>query len=644
MADLASAIPMSEAIAIALAHTEALAPTAMRFDEALGHMLAADVFAAEPHPPFRASIKDGFAVRAADAADAGGATLEVVGESRAGTRESVRVGPGQACYVTTGGPIPDGADAVVEVERTAAVNDGAESLRRRIRILNSPRVGQDIRPIGFDIGAGTRVLAAGDLIGAPEIGLLATVGATLVSVRPKPSVAIVSTGDEVVDATAAEAAAEAQAGSGPSALPRNCIRDAVRPMLLAAIREERLASSSIDLGVCADDATALRAAIERALHADADVLITSGGVSAGDRDLLGAHVLAEYGRVLYSLVKMKPGKPLTFTVIERAGRLGRGRAAAGGRGGVADGGRDGADGAAREGSRPLLVFSLPGNPVSAYATFQLVVAPVLRKLGGAAEPGSRRLPVELADAIQLDAERPEYHRATLEAAAADDAGGLLRARSTGGQISSRLLSCRQAEVLLVLPQGPGLLPAGARIDALVLRDLRAHLAPTVAVMAAARRQVRVTLVPHGAAADEARIDACARAVARALRESGLSADASVVDARSALQLAPLFTPGEQRLVLVVHSPTVPLADAGADVARAAVELGARLARAPALAAAVRRAVAADDTGLGAGAQDAAIVDGQSILLVVGADEVEVERCARTVAHVLDALLAPKQKE
>jgi gephyrin len=114
----------------------------MRFEEARGPILAADVLAAEPHPPFRASIKDGYAVRAADAADAAGATLEVVGESRAGTRESVRVGPGQACYVTTGGPIPEGADAVVEVERTAAVGDGAEP-NRRIRVLRAPAVGQE---------------------------------------------------------------------------------------------------------------------------------------------------------------------------------------------------------------------------------------------------------------------------------------------------------------------------------------------------------------------------------------------------------------------------------------------------------------------------------------------------------------------
>lgn len=602
MADLSTAISMADAIRIALEHAHALEPIEVPVEEGLGHVLASDVLAAEPHPPFRASIKDGYAVRAGDVVQAG-ARLEVVGESRAGARTIRAVGPGQACYITTGGPVPDGADAVVEVERTSGGGKGGAG-RRSIVVLRSPKVGQDIRPVGFDIPVGSVVLAAGELIGAPEIGILATVGAPSVRVHRKPKLCILSTGDEVTAAGAAQ-------GLAP-----NCIRDAVRPMLLAAAREERLARECVDLGVCADSAAELRAAIERALGCGADALVTSGAVSAGDRDLLGAHVLAEYGEVLYSLVKMKPGKPLTLTAARRPG-----------------------------GGRPLLIFSLPGNPVSAYATFQLVVAPALRKLGGARQPRGRTLPVELAQSLALDPDRPEYHRATL-AAGRSGTGSLPRAHSTGGQISSRLLSCRQADVLLELPQGPGVLAAGTRVDAIVLRDLRSHVARPAALVEATaapggapRRRVRVHVLPLPAtrlAADGRLLEACADAAGAALRAAGFEPEPCVrgADAR----VANLFRQGEQALVILLARPgSLPLGHALLDEARA--QLGERLQLVLALAAAVRRAAsrAAPTT---VAAQDAALVDGCSVLLVLDGVEETVTQCVRAVAGPLAELSVP----
>ncbi|KAG8469581.1 hypothetical protein KFE25_006036 [Diacronema lutheri] len=597
MADLATAITMSDAIRIALEHAVALDPVEMLVDDSLNHVLAADVIAPDPHPPFRASIKDGYALRACDALRAD-ARIEVVGDSRAGTRAVPIVGPGQACYVTTGGPVPDGADAVVEVERTA------EAGRRAIHVLRAPKVGQDIRPVGFDIPAGATVLAAGELIGAPEIGILATVGATSVRAHPKPRLAVVSTGDEVTDARALGAD-----GGAPRLAP-NCIRDAVRPMLLAAARDERLVCHALDLGICMDAAPPLRAAIEAALDAGADALITSGAVSAGDRDLLGSHVLAEYGEVLYALVRMKPGKPLTLTVVHRAAK-----------------------------KRPMLIFSLPGNPVSAYATFQLVVAPALRKMGGSAEPRGRALPVQLGASIPLDAERPEYHRATLDANA-----GVLMAHSTGGQISSRLLSCRQADVLLELPQGPGVLAAGTHVSAIVVRDLRAHVAQRAPAEPRGRVRVRVLLLPaHGSDGEHARpgpddvaarllLERCAAAATGGLRAAGLAADVSTGGADEGAHAH--FADGAQVLVLALRDPAVRLGDSTVDEAR--VALGDRLTAVPALAASMRR-IGASRTSAAPSAHDAAIVDRRSMLLVLDAAAETVAACVRAAAIALAAL-------
>ena len=409
--------------------------------EALGRVLRARVQAAAPVPAFRAAIKDGFAVIAADPP---GLPRRVVGASRAGPpMPGLRVGPGEAAYITTGAPVPEGADAVVMVEncsreaggapfgRGAAVPGAGEHVHLVGPAGQEIRPGQEIREVGSDVGAGEVVLERGERLGPAEVGLLATVGAQSVDVSRRPLVAVLSTGDEVVDGFSG-----VEPGLGQ-------IRDANRPMLLAAA--SAAGADILDLGIAGDEEGSLEKAFAAAASAGADVLLTSGGVSMGDKDLLKG-TLERLGRIHYGKVLMKPGKPLTFATLPR----------------------EAAEGPPDE----LLVFGLPGNPVSSAVTFYLVVLPCLRALAGWREPELRRVDAVLEEELRLDPARPEFHRAVLRWAPGEGAaGGTFLASSTGGQISSRLLSMRLANALLTLPQRAGSLPAGAVVPALLIGDV-----------------------------------------------------------------------------------------------------------------------------------------------------------------------------
>lgn len=601
-------ISIDEAVDIALAHAARLEPVRLRLDEALDCVIAEDVRAAQPHPPFRASIKDGYAVRAGDVLSAG-TELDVVGDSRAGCREPPRIEAGQACYVTTGAPVPAGADAVVEVERTTLTGaDGG----RRVCIQRVPRAGQDIRPVGHDIPREAVVIEANSRLGPAELGILATVGASEISVYPKPRVAVLSTGDEIVD------------HSTPAAqVPAGSVRDAVRPMIIAAVSDGRYARAVTDLGIVPDDADALRGAISRALESEADLLLTSGGVSAGDRDLLGAHVLGEFGEVLFTRVKMKPGKPLTCTHVPRPG--GRGA---------------------------MLIFSLPGNPVSSFATFSLVVAPCLRQLAGVRPARVRTLGVELAAPVALDPERPEYHRAWLsESAATDSASARWLAHSTGAaQQSSNMLSCRHADVLLQLPQGPGTLAEGAAVRAVLVRDLRASSAPALqreplelrVLCAPASRHPAASAAqpPHG------HVDSCARAARGALERAGwlvrVQTHTEPVPeplGEAALARAPwsdVLGSHRPALVLVLAWPCVHIADNTLGGLSAA--LGERALCVPALGAALRRAAMGDGELAAISAQDATVVDRRTVVLLLDASAQTVGASLAAAAPVLGAFL------
>ncbi|XP_031437253.1 gephyrin b isoform X5 [Clupea harengus] len=369
-----------------------------RNDDGLGRVLAQDVYAKDNLPPFPASVKDGYAVRAAD----GPGDRFIIGESQAGEQPTHTVMPGQAMRVTTGAPIPCGADAVVQVEDTELLReseDGTEELE--VRILVQARPGQDIRPIGHDIKRGECVLAKGTHMGPSEIGLLATVGVTEVEVHKFPVVAVMSTGNELLNPE--------------DDLHPGKIRDSNRSTLLATIQEHGY--PTINLGIVGDNPDDLLNALNEGISR-ADVIITSGGVSLGEKDYLkqvldiDLHAQIHFGRVF-----MKPGLPTTFATLDM-------------------------DGARK------LIFALPaGNPVSAVVTCNLFVIPALRKMQGILDPRPTIIKARLSCDVKLDP-RPEYHRCILTWHHQEP---LPWAQSTGNQVSCRLMSMRTANGLLMLP-------------------------------------------------------------------------------------------------------------------------------------------------------------------------------------------------
>ncbi|KAJ2713990.1 hypothetical protein H4R19_001965, partial [Coemansia spiralis] len=328
-------IPVHEALELVLASV-AVGPTV---DVALGDLrpgqvLAADVVAQEDVPGYRASVMDGYAVVAAD----GPGEYPVRAAATAGSAAHGELRPGGVVRVATGAPLPPGADAVVMVEDTelvAAAAGGSEEAR--VRILDGTRIapGQFIRPVGHDQKAGATVLRTSTAITAVggEIGALATSGCTSFAVKSPPTIAVMSTGDEVIDTLAGEA---------PASLPYGAIRDCNRPALLAALRA--LGCPTVELGVVKDDPDVLAATIRGAL-ATCHGVITTGGVSMGERDWLKAVVEQRLGGTIhFGRVAMKPSKPTTFATVAGGG----------------------------------FVFALPGNPVSALVAFHMFVAPAVR--------------------------------------------------------------------------------------------------------------------------------------------------------------------------------------------------------------------------------------------------------------------------
>ncbi|XP_072546010.1 gephyrin a isoform X4 [Salminus brasiliensis] len=388
---------MDKAFITVLEMTPVLGTEIINYRDGMGRVLAQDVYAKDNLPPFPASVKDGYAVRAAD----GPGDRFIIGESQAGEQPTHTVMPGQVMRVTTGAPIPCGADAVVQVEDTELLReseDGTEELE--VRILVQARPGQDIRPIGHDIKRGECVLAKGTHMGPSEIGLLATVGVTEVEVHKFPVVAVMSTGNELLNPE--------------DDLHPGKIRDSNRSTLLATIQEHGY--PTINLGIVGDNPDDLLNALNEGISR-ADVIITSGGVSMGEKDYLkqvldiDLHAQIHFGRVF-----MKPGLPTTFATLDI------------------------------DGTRKL-IFALPGNPVSAVVTCNLFVIPALRKMQGILDPRPTIIKARLSCDVKLDP-RPEYHRCILTWHHQEP---LPWAQSTGNQMSSRLMSMRSANGLLMLP-------------------------------------------------------------------------------------------------------------------------------------------------------------------------------------------------
>ncbi|KAK4482777.1 hypothetical protein RD792_009945 [Penstemon davidsonii] len=420
-------ISAEEALKIVLTVGQRLPPVTVSLHEALGKILAQEVSAPDPLPPYPASIKDGYAVVASD----GPGEYLVITESRAGNDGvGVTVTPGTVAYVTTGGPIPDGADAVVQVEDTVSVESEAVN-SKQVRILKQITRGLNIRPVGCDIAKGDLVLKSGEHLGAAEIGLLATVGVTTVKVFPTPKIAVLSTGDELVEPTI-------------KSLNRGQIRDSNRAMILAAAVQQQC--DVLDLGIAPDDEEEIEKILDRAFSSGIDILLTSGGVSMGDRDFVKP-LLEKRGRLHFHKVCMKPGKPLTFAEILPGSTESRAE-------------------------NKILAFGLPGNPVSCLVCFHLFVVPAIRLITGWTNPHLPRVRARLKQSIKTDPVRTEFHHATIrwENSDGSESSGFV-AESTGHQISSRLLGMKLANALLELPPGGNLIPSGTSVVAIIISDL-----------------------------------------------------------------------------------------------------------------------------------------------------------------------------
>ncbi len=383
-----------------------------------GLVLAADVVATEAVPPFANTAMDGYAVRAADVAGAAPGspvTLPVVAEVAAGHPATRVLAAGEAMRIFTGAPIPDGADAVVMVERTERVERGDGAGGQAVRIDLAVEPGNHVRAAGEDLKPGEVVFGAGDEVTPARLGVMTSLGIREVMAHPRPRVGVLSTGDELV--------------TGTEPLRPGQIRDSNRPTLLALVAEA--GCEPVDLGRAPDDEAAITAAIARGAST-CDAVLTSGGVSMGDIDLVKV-VLDRMGEMRWMQVKVRPAKPLAFGRVP--GPDGRGR---------------------------VPVFGLPGNPVSSMVSFALFARPGLRRLAG--HPDERlHLPRLAAIAGEPMPRHPDgkthFVRVAVEVDAA--AGGVLRVRSSGGQGSHQLGAMARAGGLAVLPDGDGVAPGGA---------------------------------------------------------------------------------------------------------------------------------------------------------------------------------------
>lgn len=373
------------------------APTPLA--EALGRVLAEDVRADLDSPPFTKSLMDGYAVRAAD-----GVNLRLTAVVAAGDPPGATVGPGEAVRIFTGAPLPDGADAVVMVEKTEPAEP---KIGEAVRLTEPVKPGQNVLPRGREMRAGDAVLPAGTAITPAAVGLLAGVGrATIAAVRP-PRVAVMATGSELV---------EADAKPGPGQ-----IRNSNGPMLVA--QAARSGAMPRYLGIGRDDPNVLAAMVREGL-ANSDVLILAGGVSVGAFDLVPG-VLRDLGvEAHFHKVRMKPGKPLLFGT--RGGKL---------------------------------VFGLPGNPISSFVCCELFVRPALRALAGHRDPGPNTVTLPLGEPLSAKNDRPTYHPAKLE-------GTAVRPLPWFGSADLRALLT--ADALLVLPSGEVRYEAGQPISAVLI--------------------------------------------------------------------------------------------------------------------------------------------------------------------------------
>ncbi len=397
-----------------LSHFSPLETELVSFEHAAGRVLGEQIWTGFDLPPFDNSSVDGFAVCAADLAEASREhplTLPVIGDIPAGTNPTFRVEAGQAARIMTGAPLPAGADAVVMVEDTDFNDRSAGTVApQNISLYRAVKAGENVRRRGGDLPAGHEVLSPGWLLRAQDVGMLAMLGVANARVYRRPRVAILSTGDEILPVDAP--------------LTPGKIHD-TNSYTLAALAA-KAGCEVVRLGVAADTREAVRQKLESALTAKADVILSSAGVSVGAFDYV-KEVVEGNGALDFWKVDMRPGKPLAF----------------GQYGGV-----------------PF--FGLPGNPVSSFVGFLVFVEPALRQLQGLIAVEKPRVRVTLGEALESDG-RESYLRATVTF---EDGRNV--ARFSANQNSGNLFSLVESNALLIIPSGVKSCPPEKEVEAWLL--------------------------------------------------------------------------------------------------------------------------------------------------------------------------------
>jgi molybdopterin molybdotransferase len=382
--------------------------------DSLHRVLAQDAQAADDLPLFDNSSMDGFAVRAADVTDATIASprnLRVVADIPAGSSPNVILAAGEAARIMTGAPMPEGADAVVPVENTDFDSrDAGTDAPEFVAIQKAAGLGENVRHRGMDLHAGDIVLTAGRQLKPQDLGLLAMLGVSSVTVYHKPRVALLSSGDELIDPDAP--------------LEKGKIRDSNSYTLAALI--ESAGAQALRLGVARDNYESVHHLFEKAVYLRVDLILSSAGVSVGAFDFV-KQVIEESGRMDFWRVNMRPGKPVAFGEY-----------------------------------KGIPVIGLPGNPVSAFVGFEVFVRPAVQKLAGLTHGSRPIVRVICEDEIQSDG-RESYLRAEIR-----EVDGSLVARLTGHQGSGNLHSLVRANALLIIPAGVKCVPAGQEITAWML--------------------------------------------------------------------------------------------------------------------------------------------------------------------------------
>jgi molybdopterin molybdotransferase len=384
-------ITVEEALARVLASAEApLEEERVALESAYGRVLAGDLKALRTQPPFPNSAMDGYALRAADTA-ASPATLTVIGESAAGRAFQGAVGPGEAVRIFTGAPMPDGADAIV-------IQEDVRREGERIHLSAPALAGDNLRQAGVDFLAGEALIAAGRRLTPRDVALAAAANHAALAVRRRARVTILATGDELV-----------APGGGPLG-PAQIL--ASNNFAVAGVVEAS-GGVAIDLGIAVDELSALKAAVNRARDAQADVLVTLGGASVGDHDLVQQALLSAGMELGFWRIAMRPGKPLMH------GRLGA-----------------------------MRVLGLPGNPTSSMVSAILFLRPLLGALHGEPDPGADLSQLaRLGVALSANGARQDYMRASLSRGA----DGILVATPAAEQDSSLVKTMARADGLIVRP-------------------------------------------------------------------------------------------------------------------------------------------------------------------------------------------------